>query len=167
MAQLLIVAKIMPTGTEVDLDSMMETVKTSLHDGIKMKRYAKEPLAFGLFFTKVEFIVRIKKGKCPLENLSAYPNRGYYTAYEWVPFSRRNLSIAAIGSILIPATPILPCPLPEGMTHAKNPGYFTASICTSTVLDSIQSGELLYNRMMSMDFLQMSNCAIPPPKFFT
>jgi len=63
MARLLLVAKILPTGVEINLDNLIDTIKTSLKDGIELKEYVKEPLAFGLEFIKAQFTLDDAEGQ--------------------------------------------------------------------------------------------------------
>ncbi len=69
MAKLLLLVKILPTGIEIDLDEVAKKIKDSLKDGITLRKYTKEPLAFGLHFIKGEFILDDREGQMDsLEN---------------------------------------------------------------------------------------------------
>ena len=69
MARLLLIVKILPTGTEVDLDNIVNSIRSQLKNDIELKEYSKEPLAFGLEFIKAQFTVNDAEGQMDsLEN---------------------------------------------------------------------------------------------------
>ena len=63
MTKLLLVIKILPTGTEINLDELTNSVKQNLKDGIELKQSVIEPLAFGLEFIKAQFILDDAEGQ--------------------------------------------------------------------------------------------------------
>ena len=69
MARLLLIVKILPTGTEINLDELVNSIRTNLSDKIELKEYSKEPLAFGLEFIKAQFTLDDAEGQMDsLEN---------------------------------------------------------------------------------------------------
>ena len=69
MARLLLIVKILPTGTEINLDELVNSIKNNLSDDIELKEYSKEPLAFGLEFIKAQFTLDDAEGQMDsLEN---------------------------------------------------------------------------------------------------
>ena len=69
MARLSLRAKILPTGTEINLDDVAKNINSTLKEGITLSKYTKEPLAFGLYFLNAEFALDDKEGQMDsLEN---------------------------------------------------------------------------------------------------
>ena len=62
MGKIIIVYKIFPSESTVDLEVLKEKITKQLADIASIKRFAEEPIAFGLCALKVNMVLAEKEG---------------------------------------------------------------------------------------------------------
>ncbi|MEM2759418.1 MAG: elongation factor 1-beta [Nitrososphaerales archaeon] len=69
MTRLVARIKLLPTDVDVNLDGIVEKLRTSLPNGMQIKNSVKEPIAFGLYALIVDFLLEDREGQMDkLEN---------------------------------------------------------------------------------------------------
>jgi elongation factor 1-beta len=63
MARLVVRIRIMPADAETNLDSVVQSIKTSMPEGMEMKGHAMEPIAFGLKAIVGDFLLEDAEGQ--------------------------------------------------------------------------------------------------------
>ena len=63
MARLIARVKMLPADAEINLDTVAESLKKSVPQGMELKQYTKEPIAFGLHAIIGDFMLDDSEGQ--------------------------------------------------------------------------------------------------------
>jgi elongation factor 1-beta len=63
MTKLVARIKVLPTDTDINLEGIVDKLRSSLPDGMQVRNSAKEPIAFGLNALIVDFLLEDKEGQ--------------------------------------------------------------------------------------------------------
>ena len=92
MARLVARIKVLPTDIDVNFDTMVNNLKSSLPDGMSVKNSVKEPIAFGLNALVVDFLLDDKEGQMDMLENTVKKTEGV-SEIEVVNISRQSASI--------------------------------------------------------------------------
>lgn len=63
MARLIARVKVLPADAEINLDGVAESLKKGVPEGMELKQYAKEPIAFGIHALVADFMLDDSEGQ--------------------------------------------------------------------------------------------------------
>jgi len=92
MARLVARIKVLPTDIDVNLDTMVNKLKSSLPDGMEIKNSVKEPIAFGLNALIVDFLLDDKEGQMDMLESTVKETEGV-SEIEVMNISRQSASL--------------------------------------------------------------------------
>ena len=63
MTKLVARIKVLPSDAEVNLDNVAANLKSNIPEGMSLKSYNKEPIAFGLYSLICDFVIEDAEGQ--------------------------------------------------------------------------------------------------------
>ena len=92
MVRLIARIRIMPADAESNLDGVVQSIKTSMPEGMEMKGHAMEPIAFGLNAIVGDFLLEDAEGQ--MDRLeSSIKNVGGVGEIEVMNISRQSVKM--------------------------------------------------------------------------
>ncbi len=92
MVQILLIMKIYPEKADADLNNLARDIAISLRSNMKLRKYEKIPLAFGIHYLKCEFVINEVDGA--LDELEKLINSiDGISQYETINQSRLSVDI--------------------------------------------------------------------------
>ena len=92
MTRLVARIKILPTESDTNLDEIIKDLPSQIPSGMELKRYSKEPLAFGIYYLLCDFALDDAEGQMDALEESIKKTNGV-SEIQVISVSRQSVNI--------------------------------------------------------------------------